>query len=373
MKSRILILLFVMGFHIMCRAQSYPWEHPLNIAWSFDGITFSPSSVFQDSSGVPSLVQWKGDTLICAFQWFRQPIGSPSWDRVAVKFSYDAGVTWTDPEPIVLNGMPSGFQRPFDPALNVFNGDSIRIYFSSSATMPVAGQDSIIDTYSAVSIDGIHYDFELNPRVNVSTARVIDPSVIYFNNSYHYLAPVGSPSQGAYHYVSPDGVNFIAVPVIPSDSSHNWTGNYMIESSNELRFYGSGPTLWYNSTPNGGMWNGYVNTNVHGGDPSVIKTPAGSYIMIYTGGQNSTAVTDLKGLSFSIYPNPAGDVIYVTGSEFPEDRSLYFIYDDLGRLMQTGKVGRNTIAIDISNLRGAVYFITVKCPSGDFNISFVKM
>ena len=116
--------------------QAQPWERPLMQAWSADGVTFSAPSIFQDSSGVPSVIRWKPDTLICAFQWFRQPMGSPSWDRVAVKFSYDDGQSWTTPEPILVNSLPLGYQRPFDPTLVKLGGDSLRIYFSSSATPP---------------------------------------------------------------------------------------------------------------------------------------------------------------------------------------------------------------------------------------------
>jgi hypothetical protein len=138
----------------------YPWERPLKTAWSNDGITFNAPTIFQDSSGVPSLIKWKGDTLICAFQWFRVPIGSPSWDRVAVKFSYDNGITWTQPIPIVVNGLPPNYQRPFDPTLVIYNSDSIRIYFSSSDGFPIGGLDSTVNTYSAKSIDGINYTFD---------------------------------------------------------------------------------------------------------------------------------------------------------------------------------------------------------------------
>ena len=58
---------------LVLSAQGFPWERPLLIAWSADGITFDPPTSFQDSSGVPSVVRWKGDTLIATFQWFRQP------------------------------------------------------------------------------------------------------------------------------------------------------------------------------------------------------------------------------------------------------------------------------------------------------------
>ena len=278
----------VLLFACVCVARAYtqapPWQNPLMIAWSADGATFDPPAVFQDSAGVPSMVRWRGDTLICAFQWFRQPQPSPTWDRVAVKFSYDNGGTWTVPEPIVVNGPPSNFQRPFDPTLALIGGDSLRIYYSSSEDMPVGGLDSTVNTYSAVSADGIHYSFEPGARVDVTNNRVIDPAVIHFGPGWHYAAPAGAPQAGAYHYLSPDGINFNAVPMIPSDPQHNWTGNYMVDSPTELRFYGSGTgSIWYNSSPNGGQWNGYVSTNIQGGDPTVLRIGPSSYAMVFVG------------------------------------------------------------------------------------------
>lgn len=99
-KSLGLILIL----YILIKEQIYtqnngPWNNPLNMAWSSDGTQFTNPTIFQDSSGVPCVVRWKGDTLICAFQWFRQPMNSPSWDRVAVKFSYDAERPGKNPYP----------------------------------------------------------------------------------------------------------------------------------------------------------------------------------------------------------------------------------------------------------------------------------
>lgn len=194
-------------------AQNGPWNNPLMMAWSADGRFFNASAIFQDSSGVPSAIRWKGDTLICALQWFRQPIGSPSWDRVAVKFSYDAGLHWTAPTPIVIAGLPSDYQRPFDPTLTAIAGDSIRVYFSSSRGRP-QGLDSTVNTYSAVSADGIHYTFEPTPRVDHPTRRVIDPAMISFNGTWHYSGPIGAPQEGAYHYTSTNGLLFFRKAII---------------------------------------------------------------------------------------------------------------------------------------------------------------
>src|SRR5258706_16207105 len=106
------------------------------------------------------MLRWKGDTLVCVFQWFRAPMNSASWDRVAVKFSYDKGVTWTEPTPIIVDGLPTNYQRPFDPTLAVVSADSLRIYFSSSETLPIGGLNDLVNTYSAISADGVTYTFE---------------------------------------------------------------------------------------------------------------------------------------------------------------------------------------------------------------------
>jgi hypothetical protein len=359
MKSIPLLFLFFVTLKLF--SQGYPWEQPLKIAFSNDGITFNVPSTFQDSSGVPSVIKWKGDTLICAFQWFRGPVGSASWDRVAVKFSYDNGTTWTQPAPIVINGLPLNYQRPFDPTLVAYNGDSIRIYFSSSDGFPIGGMDSTINTYSAKSTDGIQYTFEAGARVDEPANRVIDPAVIYFKNGYHYISPIGSPQQGAYHYVSPNGLNFMKVPDIPSDPNHNWTGNYMINNTDELRFYGTGtPGVWYNSTPNGGIWNGYVNTNIQGGDPSVLKVADGSYLAVYVGNPYSIGINhEVASENSSIfYPNPARNQIRVKpGNNLPG--TVYTVYDNTGKLVLTGKINPENNPIELGNLPGGIYLFRV--------------
>ena len=341
--------------------QNFPWNAPLSMAWSTDGKTFDTPAVFQDSSGVPCVVRWKGDTLICAFQWFRVPVSAPSWDRVAVKFSYDKGLSWTQPVPIVVNGLPPNYQRPFDPALTVFNQDSIRIYFSSSDGLPTMGLDASINTYSAKSSDGIHYYFEPNPRVDEPNNRVIDPSVILFNNNYHYAAPIGSPQEGAYHYLSPNGLNFSKVPFIGSDNAHNWTGNYMINNPGELRFYGSSPFfIWYNSSPNGGVWNGFVNTNLQGGDPSVVKVAENNYLMVFVGKPYAqTGVSADLNLenSISIFPNPVKSVLNIV-QNIQNQAFNYRIYSASGKLYKTGQADHNLISVE--DLPAGEYFLEIE-------------
>ncbi len=368
MRSILLVPAFLASLALS--AQGFPWERPLLIAWSGDGVTFDPPTVFQDSSGVPSVVRWKGDTLIATFQWFRQPQPSPTWDRVAVKFSYDNGASWTVPTPIIVNGLPPNYQRPFDPTLAELGGDSLRIYFSSSDGMPM-GLDSTVNTYSAVSTDGVHYQFEPGARVDVADNRVIDPAVIHFGPGWHYLSPAGAPQDGAYHYIGPDGVNLMPVPMIPSDAQHNWTGNYMVESATELRFYGASPNgIWYNSTPNGGVWNGYVNTNLQGGDPSVLKVEAGSYLIVFVGAPYALTVDEgsLHGTVPSVAPVPAHDVLHLLNGSFVKS---YRVLSITGSVVQEGRPIDATI--DIARIPTGTYLLELVDSNGvRTRTSFVK-
>lgn len=357
MKNSILFLLFLMTSNL--HSQNFPWERPLKMAWSNDGITFNIPTIFQDSSGVPSIIRWKGDTLICAFQWFRAPVGSSGWDKVAVKFSYDNGISWTQPTPIVVNGLPPNYQRPFDPTLLAFAADSLRLYFSSSDGLPPIGLDSTVNTYSATGIDGINYTFEALARVDETNNRVIDPALIHFKNAYHYLSPIGSPQQGAYHYVSPNGLTFTKVPDIPSDVNHNWTGNYMINDTNELRFYGAGQSgIWFNTTSNGGIWNGYTNTTIQGGDPSVVKINPTTYLMVYVGPPYTTGLNNETNIEndFSLFPNPVKNSITVQTGEHLVG-STYTLYNQYGEIVSTGEINSPTTRVNLDYLSSGIYLL----------------
>lgn len=362
MKHIALVLASWTAWGSVAYGQVFAWEQPLMIASSADGITFEAPTIFQDSAGVPSVIRWRGDTLVAAFQWFRQPNPSPSWDRVAVKFSYDNGMSWTDPTPIIVNGLPTGYQRPFDPALTSLGGDSLRIYFSSSDGFPMGGLDSTVNTYSATSTDGIHFTWEPEPRVDAISTRVIDPSVIFFGPGWHYVSPIGAPQEGAHHYLSPNGIDFNPVPMIPSDMQHNWTGNYMVDSPTELRFYGCGGTIWYNSSPNGGQWNGYVNTNLHGGDPSVVKVGAENYLIVFVGQPINTSVASGDGTSNEprVFPTPASDHVRVAW--MGEQPSRYRIVSIAGDLVQEGALLDQTI--NTRYLGSGLYLLELESQGG---------
>ncbi|HMS32460.1 MAG TPA: T9SS type A sorting domain-containing protein [Ignavibacteria bacterium] len=371
MKFSVSVLLTFILFNLCADAQ--PWKNPLKICRSANGADFNNFQTFQDSSGVPNVIKLPSGVLISAFQWFRQPVGSATWDRVAVKFSSDNGINWTQPQPITVNGLPVNFTRPFDPTLAVTDNARIRIYFSDGMSMI---SDTSVNTYSAVSDDGINFTMEPGIRFTLPDRPVVDPAVIKFRNLWHLINPVSNmTSGGAFHNISGDGFNFTRVADIPSDNSHSWIGNYMIKDTNELRFYGSGMGIWYASSPNGGEWSGYISTNVIGGDPSVLKLSDTNYLMIYTGPPYTTSVTSgSENISdFHLYQNFPNPFNPVTNLEF-EIPKLEFVslkvYDILGNEIASlvnnmKEPGNYRIEFDGRNYSSSIYYY--KLTAGSFS------
>jgi hypothetical protein len=350
-KSLLLISLII--FSKNCFSQ--PWENPLMICHSNNGVTFTPAVVFQDSSGVPSVCKDSTGKLLAAFQWFPAPMYGLHWDSVAVKTSLDNGQTWSFPQPIVVQNLPANFQRPFDPTIVALPAGQIRIYFSS-------GPPGIntISTYSAIGTDGVNYTFEPGARFTQAGTNVIDPAVTIFKDTFQYTAPKGPPQAGAFHATSTDGLIFIQQPDIISDSAHNWTGNLMVDSL-AMKFYGSGAmgtNLWMRSTADATVWDPYLSTNVSGGDPAVVKISAGNYLMIFTGAPYVTAVTDPENTNdIHVYPNPANDILVVDNrlSNLTEIKVLDISGKEISA--QTITSGKNTL--DISTLKNGIYFLKI--------------
>ncbi len=259
-----------------------PWERDLVIRRSLDGgDSFPGAQLFERASGVPSLVADLRGRLWAAFQWF--PSGSPHFDRVAVKWSDDGGWSWSTPVPVVVDGLPAGHQRPFDPTLALLPDGRLRLYFSSSPS-GTRFLDGSVGTYSALSEDGVRYVFEPGARFTSEGRPVIDPAAARLGDHWHLTAPIGSPAEGAYHAVSRDGVLFERAPDIPSVGGVNWTGN-LITHGRGLRFYGTTGAdargAWWSESADGFTWSDPVHLGFPAGDPGVGDTLDGVRVMVH--------------------------------------------------------------------------------------------
>lgn len=261
--------------------QSGPWQQDLDIVLSEDGgNNFGTAKVLVERAGVPSMIRDAQGRLILVFQWF--PNNSPDFDQVAVMFSTDNGTSWSAPKSIVVNGFPSNQQRPFDPTIVQLPDGRYRLYYSSSVVTAPAQQNKPA-TYSAISNDGVVYEFEPEARFEGS-GRVIDPAVIIHNGLWHFVAPVGAPQEGAYHAVSANGLYFARHANIASVNNVNWTGN-LVSYENGIRFYGSpsgtAASTWWSYSADGYVWSDPAFVNVRGGDPAIAPLGGKRYAMVY--------------------------------------------------------------------------------------------
>ncbi|MCU0426606.1 MAG: T9SS type A sorting domain-containing protein [Candidatus Kapabacteria bacterium] len=362
-----------------------PWNNNLMMRTSTDGNTFGAETKFIDSSGVPSLLKDATGRIIAAFQWFPAPRNSPNWDKVAVRISQDNGRTWSQAQPIVVNGLPSGFQRPFDPTLTLTSDGRIRLFFSSGRSMSMM-LDSNIATYSAISTDGVNYTFEPSVRFSVSGKAVIDPAVLRLGSKWYFTAPKGAPQEGAYSGVSDDGLIFTRRNDIPSDASHQWTGN-LVEYGAGMRFYGAGNQgTWWSYSADGLSWSNPVNitastpsgarVSVIGGDPAVVKIAENNYLIMYVGPPTTQMMTSVAGIqekismgnrNIVISPNPAQDLVTVKFTLTKSERVSLKIFNTLGQevaqiLDETLSAGEHEKSLDIRHwsLVNGAYFLRLQ-------------
>lgn len=256
-----------------------PWKRDLHIVISNEGKNFRDDKIFEEKSGVPSVIHDKKGKLYAAFQWF--PDDNPqAFDKVAIKTSVDGGITWTEPTPAVFNNYPGNFSRPFDPTLVLNPEGTIRMYFTVNKEL----KSQLTSFYSAISDDGINYTFEEGERFGIKDTQLVDSAGTVFNNTYFLMAP--DKNGGAYFATSKDGLTFERGNNVEYSKDYNWTGN-VLNYENVIRFYGNSKTpggkIFYAWTTDGETWSTPTQTNIQGGDPSVVQALESIYLMIYVG------------------------------------------------------------------------------------------
>lgn len=257
------IILFSIAFldAADCQTGNGPWSNDIAI-YKISGTQQNQRLWTFPRAGVSTLARMKDGRLITAFQNFPEN-DTARFDKVAVSFSSDEGVTWTDPATIIVTGMDTTLLRPFDPTLVVLWNGRIRMYFTSRiATDPRS--DPMI--FSALSKDGITYRFEPGVRFGVAGKFIIDCAVCIQNRTYHLFAPDNGDNTGnwvnmtstsyGYHAISTNGINFTRVEDVSfSNTNNKWLGN-VVNNNGLLNFFGTGPGPWpaVSDTKEGTTW-----------------------------------------------------------------------------------------------------------------------
>jgi hypothetical protein len=253
-----------------------------------------------DRAGVPTAARLADGRLMAAYQCF--PADDPAgFDKVAVRFSADEGLTWTEPRVIRLNGLPEGMRFPFDPTLVPLPDKRIRLYFTSLKGRRF--DESRPAIYSAISDDGLAYEFEPGARFEVEGRPVIDCAVVLHEGIFHLFSPdngaggpPGAPGEDrrplrdrpregvGYHAVSRDGLNFVRQPDVEIEGRRRWLGN-VVSDGDRMIFVGTGdPGVWMARSTNGADWtllNGI--RGIPAADPGAVKFPNGDWLILGTG------------------------------------------------------------------------------------------
>ena len=243
-----------------------------------------------ERAGVPTLARLADGRLIAAHQHFPADFG-PDFDKVAVRFSKDEGRTWTEPQVLQLTGLPEGMRFPFDPTLVPLPDGRVRLYFTSVKGRRIDESPPAI--YSAISSDGVHYDFEPGPRFGIEGRIVIDCAVVLHRGVFHLFSPDNGPAgprrdrdRGpdgiGYHATSTDGLNFTRVADVRIDGRRVWLGNAQSDGQ-AITFYGTGEGVWTATSEDGVEWKRGASFTVRAADPGAATARDGGIILIGTG------------------------------------------------------------------------------------------
>jgi len=248
-----------------------------------------------DRAGVPTLARLKDGRLIAAHQHF--PADSDAdFDKVAVRFSSDEGVSWTAPQVIRLTGLADGMRFPFDPTLVPLPDGRVRLYFTSRQQR----QPELPAIYSAISTDGVAFVVEPGARFRIEGRPVIDCAVALHDGVFHLFAPdngalappqpgqppprigEGAPPGVGYHATSRDGLTFARAADVRVNGDRRWLGNAQSDGKT-ITFFGTGGGVWMGTSPDGVSWNVTTTARVMGADPGGVAARDGGWIFVVTG------------------------------------------------------------------------------------------
>jgi hypothetical protein len=273
-----------------------PWDNDVLVYRIAAGTSVEKLTTFP-RAGVPTVARLKDGRLAAAFQHFPED-DNRNFDRVAVRFSSDEGRTWTDAEPIAVEGMDEGLARAFDPTLVPLPDGRVRLYFTSNRSADF--RRSTPQIYSAISTNAIHYTFEPGIRFGVEGRIVIDCAVALHEGVFHLIAPdngtanemMGGQRRGerprggtGYHAISRDGLGFIRQADVQLDGALHWLGNAQSDGS-VIRFFGTGGPggVWTATSTNGESWTVDEDfPSVMGADPGAVKLKEGGWLLAVTG------------------------------------------------------------------------------------------
>jgi len=266
-----------------------PWDQDVIVYRANDAGAVERMAAFE-RAGVPTIARLTDGRLIAAHQHFPADFGA-DFDKVAVHFSTDEGRTWSAAQVIQLTGLPEGMRFPFDPTLVPLPDGRVRLYFTSGRGRRLDEAPPAI--YSAISRDGVSYEFEPGVRFGVEGRIVIDCAVVLHRGVFDLFAPDNGPAGNrrsserpregvGYHATSANGLDFIRSDDVQIEGRRSWLGNAQSDG-HVITFYGTGDGLWTATSEDGASWKLTPAPAIRGGDPGAVATKDGGLVVVITG------------------------------------------------------------------------------------------
>ncbi|MFN6379086.1 MAG: T9SS type A sorting domain-containing protein [Flavobacteriales bacterium] len=145
-------------------------------------------------------------------------------------------------------------------------------------------------------------------------------------------------------------------------------GDNTIKSPDVIHFFGAPICLIGNAVAlDGSSWGGMWAVTGDPSNPNLIAVPSGlqeftdEYLLngepasgtVYRFGEIPSNVTEEQKQDIVLWPNPATDAIRIIASS----NQQYWVYDQLGKQVLTGKMINDNHDIDLSNLQSGTYII----------------
>jgi len=125
-----------------------------------------------------------------------------------------------------------------------------------------------------------------------------------------------------------------------------------------MRFYGIRPMMWYNQSADGFSLNGFVPTNIGGGDPGIVKLSNGNYIMVYVGPNLVTATSNpVIDTPLKIFPNPFTSAVTLHGKHGKQ--YAYSLLTAAGSLLRKGMVYGSS-SLNLAALPAGTYLLVME-------------
>jgi len=351
----------------------------------FEGKSISISANASDLDGSISLVEFfSGEEKIgqstaspFSFTWSEGIIGEHS---VTAKATDDAGAqTISTPINIIITPSPPCDGGPSNKDYTYrFTPDKSNPFLTFIPGTAAAGNPTCI-LYYGTNATGPFPGVNVKPNVPYRITAS-EGSVVYFYYTYSFTGGERNTSANMHTYEigscnGSDPFLTVLTSTLSVAAGANSKANFTIDTNIECVV--SSDQSWLSYNPE--IINSYSTITITAeANPTAVKrtaaiTISGSGVtarkIVVTQAAGTTAIEEVSGEGISIYPIPAGDLIYVNGLK---DQSTARIFDICGNLMFTKNLNAFSNKIDLSSLSKGVYFIKLHMDNSVVVKQFVK-